>query len=130
MVAILISLSFLLFIVFFCYFNRWFIIDCLVISLFLVLLSFSVNEGSVWVSEGLMVDGLSLSIVLLVFFLFMVIYLARRNVINKILRIKSYNLCLLGLLLTLIIRFLVNNYIWFYILFEVSLIPTIFIIMG
>jgi len=89
-----------------------------------------VNEGSVWVSEGLMVDGLSLSIVLLVFFLFMVIYLARRNVINKILRIKSYNLCLLGLLLTLIIRFLVNNYIWFYILFEVSLIPTIFIIMG
>lgn len=88
------------------------------------------NEGSVWVSEGLMVDGLSLSIVLLVFFLFMVIYLARRNVINKILRIKSYNLCLLGLLLTLIIRFLVNNYIWFYILFEVSLIPTIFIIMG
>jgi len=130
MVAILISLTFLLFIVFFCYFNRWFIIDCLVISLFLVLLSFSVNEGSVWVSEGLMVDGLSLSIVLLVFFLFMVIYLARRNVINKILRIKSYNLCLLGLLLTLIIRFLVNNYIWFYILFEVSLIPTIFIIMG
>jgi len=111
-------------------FNKWSLIDFLIIRLFLFIANFSIDESLVSISRWFTIDILSFGLLILTLFLFKLIYLSRSLVFNKNFYSLGYNLFLLWLLLRLLIRFSINNFIWFYIIFEISLIPTLFIIVG
>nr|QGQ56384.1 NADH dehydrogenase subunit 4 [Brachystomella parvula] len=112
------------------YFNMWMFVDLLVVSLFMFMTNISMNESFVCLAEYFTVDILSFGLLMLTLFLFSLMYLSSSSIINKGLYTVNYNLFLVMLLISLILSFMVNNFIWFYILFEISLIPTLFIILG
>lgn len=111
-------------------FNSWSFIDYFIFRLLIFITNISIDENLGLLTEWLFLDGLSFGLLLLTLFLFKLTYLSRSLIINKINYTNSYRIFIVWLLLRLILRFLTNRYVLFYIIFEVRLIPTLFIIIG
>lgn len=111
-------------------FNRWSFLDYLVFIVILLIIDFSLNEESTFLTGWLSNDGLSFSLLFLTLFLFKLMFLSRRALFNKLAHVSIYNIFIVALLVRLLLSFLSNSYIWFYIIFEISLIPTLFIVIG
>jgi len=75
-------------------------------------------------------DNLSFSLVILSLFMFVLIHLSRNKIVLNNIHYEGYYILLLILILVLVIGFEVKNFLIFYLFFEVSLVPTLFIIMG
>jgi len=73
-------------------------------------------------------DTLSLSLIVLTCFLMALILLGRVRILKKL--DFFYSSVLFFLLVSLVIRFSINRFFWFYFSFEFSLIPTFLLIMG
>lgn len=82
---------------------------------------------SMWIIS----DTLSFSLILLTWWISIVAMLASQLSVKKNKNHSSYfSLLVISLNLILIITFIISNPTWFYIFFEASLIPTLFLILG
>lgn len=75
-------------------------------------------------------DVLSFSLMLLRFWIILICYLGRLKIFNKEQRKGAFCFLLGLLLLFLVFRFTVNNYLVFYFMFECALIPVLFLVLG
>jgi len=73
-------------------FNKWSLIDFLIIRLFLFIANFSIDESLVSISRWFTIDILSFGLLILTLFLFKLIYLSRSLVFNKNFYSLGYNL--------------------------------------
>nr|YP_001798501.1 NADH dehydrogenase subunit 4 [Friesea antarctica]ABS57599.1 NADH dehydrogenase subunit 4 [Friesea antarctica] len=110
--------------------NKWDSITFLVISLFVLLSSLSLTEGIKIISSWVTMDVMSISLIYLSFYLILMMYLSSINIFNTNNFTNLYTFMMILLLISLLLSFLASNYILFYMAFELSLIPTLFIIMG
>lgn len=92
--------------------------------IFSPLLSFS------YFSNQVLIDGLSMPLIILTLWISAIIIIARYKI--KILNNspKYFLITVLLLNLSLILSFRIRNIIWFYIFFEISLIPTLILILS
>lgn len=83
-----------------------------------------------YVSNIFSIDGLSVSLILLTLWITSIIILSRQSILIRDNKSFSFLSVVFLLIVVLVITFCVNNIFYFYILFEVSLIPTLIIILG
>nr|YP_010610739.1 NADH dehydrogenase subunit 4 [Graneledone verrucosa]WAP91559.1 NADH dehydrogenase subunit 4 [Graneledone verrucosa] len=104
----------------------WFIM----IFSFLILKFLSVESGGIYIYYFYM-DMMSMVLILLSFWMSGLMMLASYSSV-KIIKNKYYyfSLCVLVLCFIIIIFFMVENLLMFYLFFEMSLIPTLFLILG
>jgi len=88
------------------------------------------NEVISICSSWMVLDTMSLALVLLSFYLTLLIYLSRVSIFNTNNNIRLYGFIMGFLLFSLLLSFTVRNYLIFYLCFEMSLIPTLLIIIG
>nr|AYN50394.1 NADH dehydrogenase subunit 4 [Laparocerus freyi] len=128
MMKFLISMMFLMPLCF--YLDYWFFLIIFTILTFLFMINISFNSLFVMVSYSLGVDLLSFTLILLSFWVSMLMILAS----EKLFKLKNFhNLFLfvvLSLMLSLYMVFCSMNLMIFYLFFEVSLIPTLILIIG
>nr|QVT11028.1 NADH dehydrogenase subunit 4 [Muscidifurax sinesensilla] len=102
------------------------------ISLLLMLISmmfmYSMNYSMNWMQiySWMGVDSVSYSLTLLTLWIISMMFLISMDMNNK----KIYSMILLILLLSLMVSFMSMNYFMFYLFFEISLLPTMLLIMG
>nr|ADF65626.1 NADH dehydrogenase subunit 4 [Vietnamella dabieshanensis] len=82
------------------------------------------------VSYGLGMDILSYGLILLSCWISALMMLASQGVYEHSYNKKMFSLLVMGLLLMLFLTFSTMNFLFFYIYFEASLIPTLFLILG
>nr|YP_010596325.1 NADH dehydrogenase subunit 4 [Sthenias yunnanus]WAJ61227.1 NADH dehydrogenase subunit 4 [Sthenias yunnanus] len=114
-----------------CYFSSFWVIQMFFFILtFMLMLNFSFNFLFVNISYYLGSDLLSFSLVFLSFWICSLMILSS----EKIYKLKNYHnlflLVILILLLSLVLAFFSMNLFLFYLFFEVSLIPTLILIVG
>lgn len=113
--------------------KSWIILSTTLIMTTLTLLLCYIPYLSIYIiiaSETIFVDSLSAPLIMLTIWTTSLILLAR---INNLVIHKSpiiFRVCVIGLNLILIFVFSLNNLFLFYISFEASLIPTLFLILG
>jgi len=81
------------------------------------------------ISSIIIIDQISLPLILLTLWITSLIFIARKTTIFSSTN-KHFTLNILLLNFILIITFLINDYLIFYIIFEFSLIPTLLLILG
>ena len=82
---------------------------------------------NIWVLQ----DTLSCSLISLTWWISLLTLIASQNSIKtKANRIKLFSWCVCILNLALLLTFLINSSLWLYIFFEISLIPTLILILG
>lgn len=110
--------------------EMWGICFLIIISSFILLFAVRLEEVVKIDGHLFFIDTLSFSLIYLSVWLVVFILLARGQ-INRINIMKIlYKQLIVVLLLTLLVRFCINNFLLFYFFFEFSLIPTLLIIMG
>jgi len=83
-----------------------------------------------FISSYLFIDGLGRSLIFLSIWVSMIIYLCRYKVFLINIKCKYFMFVVYRLFGILVLSFIVNNIILFYIIFEFSLIPTLLLILG
>lgn len=122
---------FILFLTPLCFFSRFWVVQLIFLLVrFLFILNLGFNFQFIGISYLFGVDLLSYTLILLRFWICALIILAR----EKVYKIKNYfNLFLINLLIlliSLVITFCAINLFIFYLFFEISLIPTLILIIG
>ena len=79
--------------------------------------------------NSLLTDSISRSLISLTLWISLLIILASYQVLQKSQQPRAFLLLVISLIIVLVLSFLVNDLISFYILFESSLIPTLFLIL-
>lgn len=97
---------------------------------FMWILSFYIPLDISIVSMYWYVDRLVCIIVILTLWIVGIILLARSKVELRSSKRNNFLLVVYCLIIVLIVRFLTYNYLWFYIIFEISLIPTLILIIS
>lgn len=82
------------------------------------------------ISNFFYLDTLSSGLIFLTLWITSIIYICSYKVEFNNLNRKFFLILIYTLIFTLLLTFIVNNYLNFYILFEISLIPTLILIMG
>jgi len=111
---------------------QWHIL-CSILSLltiFIIKILFFPLLCSKILSSIIFIDVIRILLILLSIWVSIIIFLARFSNYYFLKNNNIFRFFILSLLIILILSFSVNNIIIFYILFEISLIPTILIIMG
>ena len=87
-------------------------------------------DGFWGVYSKLILDGLRRGLIILSLWIILIIYMSRYSLeyINN--KKNLFGGVVITLVLVLIVTFSVNNYLCFYIIFEISLIPTLILIIG
>nr|YP_089681.2 NADH dehydrogenase subunit 4 [Clymenella torquata] len=106
-----------------------FLLSFLVAAFILTFLPY-ISSMNILATENLSLDSLSFPLILLTLWTSALMILASINILLNNQASKSFCLNILLLNLTLFVMFSLNNYFMFYIFFEVSLIPTLFLILG
>ena len=83
-----------------------------------------------FISSYLFIDGLGRSLIFLSIWVSMIMYLCRYKVFLINIKCKYFMFVVYRLFGILVLSFIVNNIILFYIIFEFSLIPTLLLILG
>ena len=131
MIALYLPLLVLLIIILFL--NKSFWVECsyLLFSLiFIVLGVIPLGVGFKLLGYNLGLDNLSLSLIILSIWVSILIFYSRSLIFLKKNRDIFFSVIVLSLLFSLLIRFLTVNLLIFYFFFEVSLIPTLILIIG
>lgn len=124
MLKFILSLRFLIF------FNNWGTV-IFIISIFSFYFLLNSNEFGVFnISYIIELDILSNSLIFLRFWVIIICYLSRLSIFNKKINSFIFSIILVSLLVFLLLRFRVNNYLLFYFIFECALIPILFLILG
>lgn len=110
--------------------NYWVLFVLFLIIRFYVLLKISFTFIFISISYSLGIDLLSYSLILLRFWICILIFLARENLLKKNNSINFFILTILILIISLFIIFSSLNLFVFYLFFEISLIPTVILIIG
>nr|AML26111.1 NADH dehydrogenase subunit 4 [Curculionidae sp. BMNH 1274272] len=111
--------------------NFWFILIFLSGLMFLYFLkNFSFNYEMLALSYDLGVDLLTFVMVFLSFWICFLMVLASENLFKENFYWQMFLLMVMVLLISLYITFSSLNFFFFYLFFEVSLIPTLFLIIG
>lgn len=110
-------------------FSYYYIVSSLILLVFLIFKIFRLYI-SVLLTITFMVDGLSLNLVILRRFITILIIYSRIKNFFKFFYIKEFVLIVIILNLVLVLTFFVNDYLVFYLFFEVSIIPTLILIVG
>nr|YP_010743975.1 NADH dehydrogenase subunit 4 [Corigetus marmoratus]WET31978.1 NADH dehydrogenase subunit 4 [Corigetus marmoratus] len=127
MMSFLISMMFM---VPLCFFSYWMMMYLLFMLSFLFLLKISFNYEFMYISYSLGIDLLSFTLILLSFWICALMILASEKLFKNS---NFYNLFLFVVLMLMISLYLVFgalNLFIFYLFFEISLIPTLILIMG
>ncbi|UAT98634.1 NADH dehydrogenase subunit 4 (mitochondrion) [Muscidifurax raptorellus] len=100
-------------------------LEIMVISMFFM---FSMNYSNNWmlIYSWMGIDSISFILTLLTMWIISLMFLISFKMMNK----KIYSMVLLILLISLILSFMTLNYFMFYLFFEISLLPTMLLIMG
>nr|BAJ24512.1 NADH dehydrogenase subunit 4 [Phraortes sp. Miyako Island] len=125
-------LSFLFFIIFLIplsLFGGWWLVPSLLFFILFIFI-FSFDFYYFGISYFMYIDYISYSLILLSLWICCLMYLASGSLYNMGYYYNMFNFFVLLLLIFLFLSFSVNNFIMFYIFFESSLIPTLFLIMG
>jgi len=123
-------LKFIFGIILLCLIGNWgAILRVLILFSFLYLISSREYRVSK-ISFLLEIDSLRNNLIFLRFWIIILCYIRRLNILNKKLEPVIFSLILSRLLLFLYIRFRVNSYLFFYFRFECALIPILFLILG
>nr|AOY39989.1 NADH dehydrogenase subunit 4 [Scolytinae sp. BMNH 1040174] len=125
LILMLISLIFISFFVSF-----WFSVYCGFIMSFLFFLKLSFSWEILSVSCGFGVDLLSFTLIGLSIWICFLMLLASGEICSYNIYSKTFIFVVLILLLSLVITFMSMNFFIFYLFFEVSLIPTLILIIG
>nr|YP_009906694.1 NADH dehydrogenase subunit 4 [Elaeidobius kamerunicus]QLI52337.1 NADH dehydrogenase subunit 4 [Elaeidobius kamerunicus] len=110
--------------------NFWFIL--LVIFIMSFLFMFKVSFGSMVfsLSYGFGIDMLSFTLIMLSFWICALMILASENLFKTNYYWELFILMVVFLLISLFITFSSLNFFLFYLFFEISLVPTLFLIIG
>nr|AML26167.1 NADH dehydrogenase subunit 4 [Scolytinae sp. BMNH 1274286] len=125
---LVLMLSGLMFVSFFVSF--WFSVFCGFILTFIFLLKVSFSSEVLNLSCGLGIDLLSFTLISLSFWICCLMLLASGEINKFNIYSKVFAFIVLALLFSLIITFMSLNLFVFYLFFEVSLIPTLILIIG
>lgn len=98
-------------------------VEILCMIFILLIINFN-SRGLVY--HNMLIDHLNSNLVLLSLFVILLCILTN----SKLSLLKKYFICNIALLFFLILSFLSKNLIYFFILFEASLIPLFFLILG
>nr|YP_010422515.1 NADH dehydrogenase subunit 4 [Penthe kochi]USG58930.1 NADH dehydrogenase subunit 4 [Penthe kochi] len=110
--------------------NFWFIQFSLFICMFLCLMNYSFNYMYMYLSYSLGLDLMSYMLVLLSFWICSLMIMSSEKIYLTKNWEKFFVLMIILLLLSLVLVFSSLNLFMFYIFFEVSLIPTLILIIG
>ena len=125
---------FFLFGLFFVNFSRyfWHLLSCLFLVLtFLFIFYFNFSMvPHLYVFGFFSLDVLSLTLVVLSFWLSSLMLLASYNILLNGISSKNFCVCILSLCLCLYFCFIFSNFFLFYVFFEFRLVPTFFLIIG
>lgn len=112
------------------FYSNWNVLIFILI-LFLLFIIIRGSEFFVYKSNSFMeLDLLSNSLLILSFWIIILCFLGSIKIFNIKLNQYLFSILLTRLLISLFIRFTVNNYLSFYFMFECSLIPVLFLILG
>lgn len=128
MIKILFRLIFMIPLCFFV--NYWIFLIIFILVRFYVLLKVSFFSLFILVSYCLGIDLLSYCLIILRFWICMLMFLARENLFKQKNSINLFIAVILVLIISLFIVFSSLNLFVFYLFFEISLIPTVILIIG
>nr|YP_004021899.1 NADH dehydrogenase subunit 4 [Phraortes sp. Iriomote Island]BAJ24499.1 NADH dehydrogenase subunit 4 [Phraortes sp. Iriomote Island] len=121
----------LIFLIPFSYFNCWWLVPSfLFVLLFIFMFSFNNFISSFNISYFLMNDYITYSLIMLSFWICCLMILASSSLYNNLYYNNLFIFFVLMLMFFLFLSFSSSNLISFYLFFESSLIPTLFIIFG
>nr|UFZ12912.1 NADH dehydrogenase subunit 4 [Platyneuromus soror] len=125
-------LFFLVFLIPFVFFNNFFWILQILFFLLSFMFIFSTVNSSMFMHLGFMfgLDLMSFGLILLSFWIISLMMMASESIINNNYSIHLYMLNLIILMLMLMFSFSVLNLFMFYLFFESSLIPVLFLVLG
>lgn len=129
MIKFIFFIIFLFFLIFY-KINYWLVQNSLLLIRFLFLLINCSTYYFIRLSYIFGVDILSYGIVLLRVWIISLIYIAREKIFNINRFLVGFSFLIIFLLLILILAFLSINLFIYYLFFEISLIPTLFLILG
>nr|AYW52137.1 NADH dehydrogenase subunit 4 [Discolomatidae sp. 1 ACP-2013] len=121
---------YLLFMIPLVYLNYWLIQVYLLILMILFLFKYSIYSFYTFISFDMGVDLISYLMIMLSIWISSLMILASQKIYELLDFYKFFNLINLILLFSLMMTFLSLNLFMFYIYFEISLIPTLILIMG
>nr|QRW36454.1 NADH dehydrogenase subunit 4 [Notocrater youngi] len=112
------------------YFRLWTMALGSILSLLLISLSSSTLTIP-FINQWMMLDTMSTMLISLTWWIsFLSIMASQLNTKSTSNNTSMFSLCIVVLNLLLILTFSVSSSIWFYVFFEASLIPTLFLILG
>nr|UPL66019.1 NADH dehydrogenase subunit 4 [Myrmedobia distinguenda] len=123
-------LLYILFLVFMMDFTWSFTVSYLLMMVLYLIMGFWFNPMITGLSYDYGLDILSICLVILSLWILGLMFLASYSVYLSKLYVKSFFCILVFMLLFLIVSFMVTNFLMFYIFFEASLVPTLFLIFG
>jgi len=131
MLIFFLSFSSLFFLYFFFRINWLFVIFYLsFFCFFSIFFLYSPITSFSYVGYNIYIDLISSCMILLSIWITSIIFLARYKVEFSKISVTKFFFCIYILCLILLLTFFTNNVLLFYILFEVSLIPTVLLILG
>nr|YP_009024420.1 NADH dehydrogenase subunit 4 [Massicus raddei]AGO02002.1 NADH dehydrogenase subunit 4 [Massicus raddei] len=121
----------LLFLIPLCLMNLFWLVQFIFFALsFILLLNFSFNHSFMYISYGLGFDLLSFALVLLSFWVCSLMILASEKIFKSDNYSGLFLLVMIVLLVSLYLTFSSMNMFVFYLFFEISLVPTLMLIVG
>lgn len=112
-------------------FNRWkALLLCLFLWTFILILMCFSTWSVLYIRDFFLIDSLGYNLIILSYWIITLIVLASKKIYFSNNFKKVFHMCSTFLLLFLLIRFSVSNFLIFYIMFESSLIPTLILILG
>nr|YP_010175310.1 NADH dehydrogenase subunit 4 [Friesea gretae]QSL98428.1 NADH dehydrogenase subunit 4 [Friesea gretae] len=109
---------------------KWYSVSVLVFGCYLLVSLIPLSEAVKILSNWVVLDTMSISLILLSLYLVLMMFLSSITILNLNNFANLYMFMMVLLLLSLVLSFFSSNYLLFYASFELSLIPTLFIIMG
>nr|YP_009271136.1 NADH dehydrogenase subunit 4 [Sitophilus zeamais]ANW06515.1 NADH dehydrogenase subunit 4 [Sitophilus zeamais]QJA14881.1 NADH dehydrogenase subunit 4 [Sitophilus zeamais]QKE47562.1 NADH dehydrogenase subunit 4 [Sitophilus zeamais] len=113
-----------------CFFSYWYLSLFLFYFSFLFMFMFNISKDYWFVSYNFGLDLLSYSMVMLSFWICSLMLLASEKIFKKNDYYELFMFNILFLMLSLLMVFSSLNFFIFYLFFEISLIPTFFLIIG
>nr|AUQ23316.1 NADH dehydrogenase subunit 4 [Pachyrhinus yasumatsui] len=113
-----------------CFINYWLLLVIFFLLSFLFLLKISFSWMFFYISYSMGVDLLSFTLIILSFWICSLMYLASEKLVKNNNFINLFMFMVLFLMISLFMVFSSLNLFIFYLFFEISLIPTMILIMG
>lgn len=111
--------------------DSWFLIELILFLLrFFFIFSCFRGRNLIYVSDFFYIDSLSYNLIILRFWVICLIVIARKKIKFSNNFSNLFCLCRVWLIVFLFLRFSVSNFLFFYVMFERSLIPTLLLILG